>query len=60
MPLVQLEYHVLVSALNFAQSFQDLNNNVRCVFIVLQGQANDFLRADHIELVYASLAHFSL
>ena len=58
-PLIQGQDHVLISILDLAEAFEDLNDYVRDVFIVLQGQSDNFFSADHIELVHTTLAHLS-
>lgn len=59
MPLIQGQDHVLISILDLAEAFEDLNNYIRDVFIILKGQADNFFSADHIELIHAPLAHLS-
>ena len=59
MPLIQGQDHVLISILDLAEAFEDLDDYVRDVFIVLKGQSDNFFSADHIELVHTTLAHLS-
>ena len=59
MSLIQRKDHILVPALNFTQTLQYLNDNVRRVFVVFQCQTNYFLGTDHVELVNAPLAHLA-
>ena len=50
---------MLISILDLAEAFEDLNDNIRNVFVVLEGQADNLFSADHIELVHTTLAHLS-
>lgn len=59
MSLIQRKDHILVPTLNFTQTLQYLNDNVRRVFVVFECQTYYFLGTDHVELVYAPLAHLA-
>ena len=59
MPLIQGQDHVLISILDLSEAFEDLNDYVRDVFVVLKGKADNFFSADHVELVHTTLAHLS-
>ena len=50
---------MLISVLDLTESFEDLNDHVRDIFIVFQSQANYFFCADHVKLIHTALAHLT-